>query len=160
MTYTTTANVHHRWRADIWWRYVAGASRELTSGESSGGSKASTDGCSSTKRRRAKPMANNSPTVPIVADCWNERLLRQRPLPYFLRLRSVTYQCVLAPILVDLGRIGAQPQRGVGWLHPLPLSLSSPYQFGFRRMRGSCRDGGTTARWTRYSPDAAYGLTA
>src|SRR5215212_11486181 len=70
----------------IWWRYVVRASRELTSGESSGGSKVSTDGCSSTTRRQARPMPNNSPTVRSVAARWSGRFLGLRPLPYFLRL--------------------------------------------------------------------------
>src|SRR5215211_2114524 len=74
----------------IWWRYVVHASRELTSGENSGGSKVSTDGCSSTMRRQARPMPNSSPTVPSVADLWSGRLLGRRPLPYFLRLTSIT----------------------------------------------------------------------
>jgi hypothetical protein len=58
----------------IWWRYVVHASRELTSGESSGGSKVSTDGCSSTTRRQARPMPNSSPTVLAVAGRWSGRV--------------------------------------------------------------------------------------
>src|SRR5829696_7808949 len=73
----------------IWWRYVVHASRELTSGESSGGSKVSTDGCSSTTRRRARPMAKSSPTVQSVAGRWSGRLSGRRPLPYFPRLTSI-----------------------------------------------------------------------
>ena len=75
----------------IWWRYVVLASRELTSGESSGGSKVSTDGCSSTTRRQARPMPNSSPTVLAVAGRWSGRLLGRRPLPHFLRPTSITW---------------------------------------------------------------------
>src|SRR5215211_6262098 len=58
----------------IWWRYVVHASRGLTSGESSGGSKVSTDGCSSTTRRQARPIPNSSPTVVGVAGRWSGRV--------------------------------------------------------------------------------------
>src|SRR5215216_6431527 len=74
----------------IWRRYVVHASRELTSGESSGGSKVSTDGCSSTTRRQARPMPNSSPTAPSVAGRWSGRLSGRQLLPYFLRLTSIT----------------------------------------------------------------------
>src|SRR5215208_3652421 len=93
----------------IWRRYVVHASRELTSGESSGGSKVSTDGCSSTTRRQARPMPNSSPTAPSVAGRWSGRLSGRRPLPYFPRLTSITCKCVPASTLVC--RIGTQPQR-------------------------------------------------
>src|ERR687897_2928215 len=84
----------------IWWRYVVRASRELTSGESSGGSKVSPDGCSSTTRRQARPMPNSSPTVRSVAGRWSGRLSGRRPLPYFPRLTSITCKCVPASTLV------------------------------------------------------------
>ncbi len=101
----------------IWWRYVVLASRELTSGESSGGSKVSTDGCSSTTRRQARPMPNSSPTVVAVAGRWSGRLLGRRPLHCFPRLTSITCWCVPASTLVCW--IGAQPQRDVRGLHRL-----------------------------------------
>jgi hypothetical protein len=74
-----------------WWRYVVHASREPTSGESSGGSKVSTDGCSSTMRRRARPTPNSSPTVVGVAGRCSGRVSGLRPLPYFPRLTSITW---------------------------------------------------------------------
>src|SRR5688572_4301967 len=91
-TYCDVYYYYRRYTTDggrIWWRYVVHASRGLTSGESSGGSKVSTDGCSSTTRRQARPMPNNSRTVPSVADLWSERVLGRRPLPYFLRLTVI-----------------------------------------------------------------------
>src|SRR5215216_6158743 len=118
VTYTTIT-VHDRDGGRIWWRYVVHASRELTSGESSGGSKVSTDGCSSTTRRQARPMPNSSPTVPGVAGRCSGRLLGQRPLPYFPRLTSITCWYVPASIVVDFSRVGAQPQRDVLRLHRL-----------------------------------------
>src|SRR5919112_3685332 len=80
VTYTTIT-AHERDGGRIWWRYAVHASRELTSGESSGGSKVSTDGCSSTTRRQARPMPKSSPTVVGVAGRWSGRLLGRRPLP-------------------------------------------------------------------------------
>src|SRR5687768_12313466 len=74
----------------IWRRYVVHASRGLTSGESSGGSKVSTDGCSSTTRGRARPILKSSPTVRSVAGRWSGRVSGLRPLPYFPRLTSIT----------------------------------------------------------------------
>ncbi len=117
VTYTTIT-AHDRDGGHIWRRYVVRASRGLTSGESSGGSKVSTDGCSSTTRRQARPMPNSSPTVLAVAGRWSGRLLGRRPLPHFLRLTSIT--CLSVPASTLVCWIGAQPQRDVGGLHRLP----------------------------------------
>jgi len=92
-TYCDVYYYYPRYTTDggqIWWRYVVHASRELTSGESSGGSKVSTDGCSSMTRRQARPMPNSSLTAPSVAGRWSGRVPGRRPLPYFLRLTSIT----------------------------------------------------------------------
>src|SRR5215203_4787641 len=64
-------------------------------------------------------MPNSSPTVPGVAGRCSGRLLGQRPLPYFPRLTSITCWYVPASIVVDLSRVGAQPQRDVLRLHRL-----------------------------------------
>src|SRR5215208_4382492 len=92
-TYCDVYYYYRRYTTDggrIWWRYVVHASRELTSGESSGGSKVSTDGCSSTTRKQARPMPKSSPTAPSVAGRWSGRLSGRRTLPSFLRLTSIT----------------------------------------------------------------------
>src|SRR3954454_3988455 len=73
VTYTTIT-AHDKDGGRIWWCYVVRASRGPTSGESSGGSKVSTGGCSSTTRRRARPMAISSPAVRGVACRWSGRV--------------------------------------------------------------------------------------
>src|SRR5829696_6095083 len=92
-TYCDVYYYYRRYTTDggrIWWRYVVHASRGLTSGESSGGSKVSTDGCSATTRKQARPMPNSSPTVVGVVGRWSGRLSGRRSLPYFPRLTSIT----------------------------------------------------------------------
>ena len=64
--------------ASRWPNYIARASRDTKSGESSGGLAGSTDGYSSTTAIRVRPTPNRSPTVVRAGDTGSARILGRR----------------------------------------------------------------------------------